>query len=698
MKRCFLLLALCAAVLRISAQSFTWKTDLPDVKSGYEKLFIGFSDSSRIDIFFPDSKQDTCSKQFLLFSSEAAQKWIETILTDSAGAENADSLTASAYSAYYAWLTQKQIEQRTYECKEGKLFCRQYGYTSGQTFSLVTLAFAPGKLHIWFEKEGVTTTYALYNTQAATISTLLRDNNKTLKDVPAAEVNFDSIAALFFGELTAHLKNQQLIQEKQNQLDEARSVVEDMAVQRGVALTVFLGKPGNQTIPKKVQIYEAAYKKVNKKSARKRPYKYEPGNGKDTLEINKSTTVTIDSVYLSFANYVLTTVRVYAHEESGSRKPHVFINPQPLSVSSPRALEYTCNAMLREEISLKRNDKVKYLYLSDILTLDPAKEKIITDYIPQDTNLVLHACRLNAAIRKSTVASSFRVNAFTDLTGFLDSDAPNGKLQTEIHCIIPMRTRVSSVLKPAYSRSSITFLKTLVPELCVAKLGDDNRLLTVNVDTAFKVPTSDSTSVLTTVAHVNHFKVFQHANFWGGGRVNLFTIEDRNQNSLFYINFRFRYIRTQFADTLLSRDRVFNSLSVFYETEFYYKRRIMKNFTLDLAFSAGLFKLYDNSLSLSYGTMYGNNRDNSFTGNHMPENIFKAFWNKEFRQSLSPRMIYTPMMILRYTKYGSRANGMFIRIAFPNSFSNNNAFLIAHIGYIRPLESLFNKTQGAAAK
>jgi hypothetical protein len=540
------------------------------------------------------------------------------------------------------------------------------------------LSYDNSRLTIDYELAGESATYQCLSTTASTIKTILSANTASLKITDEETTSLDSIAAAFSEEFAKYQSTQEAVAVKQAQIDEARDVLEDMTVARGTAFTVFLGTPGTNKIPEKINMYTSKYKDINKKSAKRKPFENNiSAYSNNKTENNQQTTLTIDSVYLSFANYVLTTVRVYAHENNTAAKQHVFINPRPLSVSSPRALEFTRNALLREEVGKKRNQDVNFIYLNTILTFDPGKENLLTDYIPQDINIVLSATNLSSIIRKASPASSFRVNVFTDLTGFLDSDAPNGKLQTEVNCIIPMRTRVSNVFTPAYSRSSITFLKTLVPEICVAKLGDDNRQLTVNYDP------------LRNMAHVNHFKIYQHVNFWGGGRINLFTLEDRNQNSLFYLNFRFRYMRTQFSDTIDSQNRIFSSMSVFYEVELYYKRKMMRHFSLDLAFSAGLFKLYDNSLSLSYGTIYGDNRDNIFTGNRMPQNLnWDALRSADFSKSLSPKMIYTPIMILKYNKPGSRASGMFLRIAFPNSFSNNNAFLIANIGYIRPLESL----------
>ena len=681
--RYLLALVCCICAATVSAQDFVWKTDLNSSKENHEKLSVKITGDSAIELKFA---AETFSRVFAKPGSDASVKWIATILADTAGVASSDSITEALFSNYRLHQYNKNLAERVKACSAGLIFCRQYSLTPSGKYSLMLLSYDNSRLTIDYELAGESATYQCLSTTASTIKTILSANTASLKIADEETTSLDSIAAVFSEEFAKYQSTQEAVAVKQAQIDDLRSVVQDMTVIRDTAFTVFLGAPGATTLPKQIKMYTCTFGEAHRLSSRKKradldamystpKSKKDSSAGKQQVTMPLQKTLSVDSAFLSFSSYTLATVRIYTHENTPEQTPHVFTNSRPLSIASPRSLEYTRNALLREEIITKGGMSIPVIYLKDVLSFDPGKGGFITDYIPRDTNIILRSKHLSQPVRKPSPASLFRVGIFTDLSGFLDSEAPNGKFQTEVTCIIPMRSRGARI--PFMRGRSFTWLKTIVPEICVSKLGDDNRLLLVNVDTT------------SNIAHVNHFNVFQYVNFWGGGRINLFAIEDRNLNSSCWVNFRFRYMRTQFADTLYNRDRIFTGLSVFYETEIYYKRKMTRNFAIDLSVSAGVIKMYDNSVALSYSTIYGDKRDNVFRPLAALRLSDPDFFKELRSRKVTDRLIVTPMMIIKYTKRDSKANGAFIRISFPNSFNNNNGFLMAQVGYIRPFESLF---------
>ncbi|HET6993311.1 MAG TPA: hypothetical protein VFJ43_18390, partial [Bacteroidia bacterium] len=343
-----------------------------------------------------------------------------------------------------------------------------------------------------------------------------------------------------------------------------------------------------------------------------------------------------------------------------------FVNTDPLPVASQSSITRTKNAVLSEETKRRRKDNKLFIRFTDVISIDPGKGGFITDYIPKDEPVLLNNKHNEIPVMKPSIASSFRINAFSDLNGFLQDGSPNGKLQTEALCIIPMRTKSTF-------RTNTTFFKDILPEICISKLGDDNRLLTVNVDTTNKIK------------YVNHFDVIHHVNFWGGLRMNVFTIDSRNTNSTFFVNFRARFMRTELADTLYGNDHLFNTLSAFYELEFYYRRSITRLFSVDISFSAGILKMYDNTVRLSYGPGYDDYRlmtyHPGFTMHPDTPDFFKNLGKT------APMFIYTPQMIIKYKMRKNNAKVVFLRMSFPNSLSVNNGYLVAQFGFSSPITS-----------
>ncbi len=418
--------------------------------------------------------------------------------------------------------------------------------------------------------------------------------------------------------------------------------------------------------------------------------------------------IKVERVTLGFSNWNLGNVVVYGKVKSTGSLAYdssiTLNNIRVIPVSSRNVLSKIVNEPLK-------NTSGKYgITLSQVISITPNDSLVFDLYVPQRTfmefrvdgpDLVKHAM-------KPSIASYFNYAIFGDLTGYIQDDAPNGKFQTEISAMLPLLVRpmrnYNRIPNVKSRRFSFFLGKSFAPEICLAKFGTDNRFLPVQYNdhvVVYDPAIKDSLVPIDTISvkHINNMDALQFANFWAGGRFNVFAIEGKNPSWAIYFNFRFRYIKTELADTSRGFNKMPQVRSVSNEPEITFKRKISRNFYAEMGVSVNMLRLYSNAYELSFEKQYGDARDSAFVVTP-PIKFFNfvdlrkdqnAFFNPDFRKQL----IWTPQITLRYNPPSSPMSGAFVRIAYPFNSSQNNSFLIAQIGISKPVTNLLAKAKTA---
>lgn len=436
------------------------------------------------------------------------------------------------------------------------------------------------------------------------------------------------------------------------------------------------------------------------------PLQYTPkgcGKKNKTVPDNVLKEIKVERVTLGFSNWILGNVVVYGRVKSLKSKNFDSLitlnNIRVIPVSSRNYLSKIQNE------PLVNSSGVYSISLSQVVSITPNDSLVFDLYVPQRTYIELRPAATGsantppAAVSKPSIASYFNYAIFGDLTGYIQDDAPNGKFQTEVSAMLPLWLRpVRIKQKPSqrFRRVSPFILKSFAPEICFAKFGTDNRFLPVEYFTSIDTARPNTVSDTMLIKHVNNMDVLQFANFWAGGRFNILTIEGKNPSWAVYFNFRFRYLKTELADT----SRGFNLLpqvrTVSYEPEISFKRKISRNFYADMGVSVNMLRLYSNAYELSFQKQYGDGRDSAFDAT--PRIKFSDFLtgNAFTKQEYRKQLIWTPQITIRYSPPNSPMSGAFVRISYPFNSSQNNSFLIAQIGISKPITNLLNKAKTAA--
>jgi uncharacterized coiled-coil protein SlyX len=400
----------------------------------------------------------------------------------------------------------------------------------------------------------------------------------------------------------------------------------------------------------------------------------------DTLQFQIST------ANLQFSHWVLGRIDVYG---TIGNKPYHFRNMRIIPVASHFSIERA------HEEYLVSDDFTYMIRVGDILNIKPNDSLALNIYLPdkQMITLTLNSNHESQTITKPSVNNYFNIAVFSDLNGYLGDNQPNGKLQTEVRAILPIWTRTirTSKTKPLPERTlfrakkkmyppgyppAFTPFKSVMPEFCVSKFGTENRFLPVQYTYQF-TDSLHTDSVAN--KHVNHLNLLQYANLWVGGGLNVLSIEGQNSSSSIYINFRFRLMRTELADSLHPTGKTNNVIFASFEPEIIWRMRVHNNFSLEFGYSFNMLKLYNNEYNLSYGRIYGDLRDTTYVST-----------GGTFRKS--NQVIYTPQFTLRYNPPGKPLNGAFFRMQFPNNLRTRNAYLILQIGIQRPISSFTSRT------
>ncbi|HEU4719040.1 MAG TPA: hypothetical protein VFU15_14450 [Bacteroidia bacterium] len=637
-------------------------------------LDVSYTADSLLVLSFPDSAQVVFSQKFADLGDAAAFFFFERLQPISRDS----AVTRSAWKAFtgeYADLREAAFWNK---CQDSGVICGQYSlYPLFSSEKILDLQYDGRIFRARFPAAQYDSSLYMMDLTESFLTGFIADrclHNWNGPRIRMSDTAAKAVASVVAKQFVADMQKKKLADEKNARLaqlsGDVGSIVDEMSKYQDVAFTVALKKDAIVTEYSGHRCHV-----IHKSDKRKKdPKDQKTGDRK----------MVVDSVWISTNDYMISTVRVFAHDQQNPQKTTRYVNIIPLAVASMVSQMKTDNSVLIEEsIGHKlfgRND-INYLHFNEVMDLFPGTSTFLTDYIPEDTAFMLTRKQPAAAVRKDVPASFFHIAAYTDMNGFIDNTVPNGKLQVEGYCVIPMNTRC----KKMWMGNSFTLFKDVLPELCLSKVGDDNRLLTVRIDT-FSV---DS------VKHVNNLQLYQHINFWAGGRINVFTTEGRNSNSTFYFNYRFRYMKCQFADTLFGNKRIFTSWAVSHEMEFYFERKLSKQFSLGLVLQMDFLQLYDNSIRVSCGKIYNDDRDNRF----VPETILHfnslALLNKIWT---APQFIWTPQINLEYRSRNSPYKSAFARIAFPSSFISHNGYLVAQIGISRPLSTLFSSQKKSSEK
>lgn len=413
--------------------------------------------------------------------------------------------------------------------------------------------------------------------------------------------------------------------------------------------------------------------------------------------------IQVERVTLGFSNWNLGNVVVYGKVKSTGSLAY----DSSITLNNIRVIPVSSRNMIAKIVNEPlKNTSGKYgVNLSQVISITPNDSLVFDLYVPQRTFMEFHVDEpeLVQHAMKPSIASYFNYAIFGDLTGYIQDDAPNGKFQTEISAMLPLLVRpmrnYNRIPNVRSRRFSLFVGKSFAPEICLAKFGTDNRFLPVQYFTRIDTTLANTADDTTLIKHINNMDALQFANFWAGGRFNVFALEGKNPSWAIYFNFRFRYIKTELADTSRGFNKLPQVRSVSYEPEITFKRKISRNFYAEMGVSVNMLRLYSNAYELSFEKQYGDGRDSvfvvtprikffNFVNLNKNEN---AFFNPDFRKQL----IWTPQITLRYNPPSSPMSGAFVRIAYPFNSSQNNSFLIAQIGISKPVTNLLAKAKTA---
>ncbi|MCD4795268.1 MAG: hypothetical protein K8R54_18700 [Bacteroidales bacterium] len=256
----------------------------------------------------------------------------------------------------------------------------------------------------------------------------------------------------------------------------------------------------------------------------------------------------VERIQVEFHNGFIENITVlckvqdeYAVNKSGILK---FENKHPIGFT--RKLDFQVIKRKSLFSGDRKEGAVFELKMRDLLSKDYLQEHVTDrrDYSPKngvinffDTN------NLCEKLKKEKTSNLFDVKVFSDLTGFKQEN-PNGILQTEISRKVLLYTNRINLDNDA--GTNISWLAYIYPEFIYSKFEENNKRLILNKKNEM------INNQYLPISYASTLDFRNHETFNIGFDLNLFLLDVPDLASTIFIDFGFRYGRTELQDSIMS--------------------------------------------------------------------------------------------------------------------------------------------------